>query len=295
MKKIKFYIPSFYEFENLNINLINLMNEKPHYFYDNIEIGAVYGTYFGAIWNGGRVVTGSLPQNQDEWLSVKNNMSLYEERNIPIRFTWTNCLLNKTHLNDKFCNLIMKMADNNLNEVIVNSELLENYIREKYPNYKVISSTTKCLTSLEAINNELDKNYFLTVLDYRLNKNEEILKQIENKDKIELLINAYCPGTCKRRSEHYKKMSEAQLKNEELSFEEFPCHILKDNFFDCLKNEMTISVEELYNKYVQMGFSHFKIEGRTNHLADVLESYLYYMVKPEYKDEVRLFLLKQIF
>ena len=39
----------------------------------------------------------------------------------------------------------------------------------------------------------------------------------------------------------------------------------------------------------------FKIEGRTMHLANVLESYLYYMVKPEYKDELRLKILLDCF
>ena len=45
-------------------------------------------------------------------------------------------------------------------------------------------------------------------------------------------------------------------------------------------------------KYKDAGYQHFKIEGRTNSVYDVLESYLYYMVKPEYIDKVRLKALK---
>jgi hypothetical protein len=37
-----------------------------------------------------------------------------------------------------------------------------------------------------------------------------------------------------------------------------------------------------------MGFENFKIEGRATHQSSVIESYVYYMVKPEYRDEIRL-------
>ena len=37
-----------------------------------------------------------------------------------------------------------------------------------------------------------------------------------------------------------------------------------------------------------MGFCNFKIEGRVLHSANVIESYVYYMVKPEHRDRVRL-------
>jgi hypothetical protein len=36
-----------------------------------------------------------------------------------------------------------------------------------------------------------------------------------------------------------------------------------------------------------MGFCHFKIEGRTDNIVDVIESYLYYMIKPEWQNFVR--------
>ena len=41
-----------------------------------------------------------------------------------------------------------------------------------------------------------------------------------------------------------------------------------------------------------MGFEQFKIEGRTASPLNVLETYMYYMAKPEYRDETRFMLLK---
>jgi hypothetical protein len=44
-----------------------------------------------------------------------------------------------------------------------------------------------------------------------------------------------------------------------------------------------------------MGYEHFKIEGRTMHPLNVVESYVYYLAKPEYRDMVRLKLALNIF
>ena len=41
-----------------------------------------------------------------------------------------------------------------------------------------------------------------------------------------------------------------------------------------------------------MGFSNFKIEGRNINPVDVIDSYVYYLIKPEYTDMVRNILLK---
>lgn len=40
-----------------------------------------------------------------------------------------------------------------------------------------------------------------------------------------------------------------------------------------------------------MGFNNFKIEGRVLSKPNVIESYVYYLVKPEYRDRVRLDML----
>ena len=48
------------------------------------------------------------------------------------------------------------------------------------------------------------------------------------------------------------------------------------------ENPAFISIGDIQNVYVPMGFSNFKIEGRGLGSAIVLES-LYYMTKPEYQ------------
>lgn len=40
-----------------------------------------------------------------------------------------------------------------------------------------------------------------------------------------------------------------------------------------------------------MGFEQFKIEGRTASTLNKIETYMYYMAKPELREEARYFLL----
>lgn len=282
---INFYLPNIIEFSKLNLTLWNLMKEKPEWFEDNITIGAVYGTFCDAIWNGGRVLN-NIYSEEDILFCLQE----YESRQIPVRFTWTNTKIEEEHLKDDFCNWIMKTADNGFNEVVINSSLLEEYIRKEYPDYKIISSTTKCLLNKDEIKEEVSK-YYLTVLDYRKNKDFAFLKDL-TKNKVEILLNPSCPLSCKRRKQHYNFLSELQLN---MTDKDFSCNIIWNNFYDNLeKNSAVISKEEFYKHYISLGFTHFKIEGRSNHPVDVIESYIYYMVKEEYKDKVRNLLLKAI-
>ena len=54
-----------------------------------------------------------------------------------------------------------------------------------------------------------------------------------------------------------------------------------------MKNPAFISIGDIQNVYVPMGFTNFKIEGRGLGSAIVLEFLLYYMTKPEYHINVR--------
>lgn len=277
-----FYLPGIVEAFNLNIYFIDLLKEHPEYFNPEISIGAVYGTFNGAIWNGGRVMKG--PINYD---IVAPTIEAYNSRNIGIRYTWTNPCLQSIHLGNPYCNYIMELSNNSLNEVIVNTPVLEEYIRQKYQNVSFISSTTKCLTNKQDILSELDKDYKLVVLDFRKNTDFEFLSSIQNKDKIELLINAYCGPNCGSRKEHYYQMGLAQLG---LPFEEknLQCDFTGD-FCLAIARPTFIKKDDLFNKYYkELGFSHFKMEGRSLQYNEHIYNYLYYLIQPQYYDKIMI-------
>ena len=58
-------------------------------------------------------------------------------------------------------------------------------------------------------------------------------------------------------------------------------------FSKAMHNPAFISVDDIRNIYMPMGFTNFKIEGRSLGSALVLEFLLYYMTKPEYQINVR--------
>lgn len=287
MKKVNFYLPDFYVNFRLITMLDDMMKKSPELFFDDIKIGAVYGCFPGSIWNGGRVVLGSCTKQDIEYAIDELN-----NRNIAVRYTFTNPLLEKCHLLDTFCNLCMELGDNGKNEVLVNSPVLEEFIRKTYTGYTILSSTTKCINEIEKIQEELEKDYALVVLDSAMNNTEELFT-LKHKEKIELIANHYCQDNCPRRKEHYEAVGRCQLEFSEVDFP--ACSNINRDFFQVMKNRSFITTNDIFGRYRDAGFVHFKLDGRGFNKYKVLESFIYYLVKPEYKDEVRLCILRNVY
>ena len=296
----RFHIPDFYVHAILNLNLIDKIKEHPEYFYDGIEIASCYGCFAPALWNGGRVVAGTSTTTL-----INNTIRAFNERGVPIRYTFTNPTLTESDLRDPFCNKICRLAENGFNEIIVNLPFLEEYIREKYPKFPFVSSTVKQIEDYDALMREFEKDYKLVVLDYNWNNDFERLEKIpqEYRARCEILINPYCNPHCKRRREHYIALGKSQRETASTPLQarmqgkntlkdalEFDCKNTSFNFYQIQKFSTFVGLEQI-QKYLEMGFNNFKIEGRVLSPYNVLESYVYYMVKPEYRDIFRLEML----
>lgn len=259
-----------------------MMKDYPDRFREGYRIGSVYGTFPGAIWNGGRVSFGLTCKRDMEKI-----LNLYNSRGIPVRFTWTNSLLEEKHVYDTYCNLIMELGDNGLNQVLVNTPVLEEYIRREYLRYPLISSTTKRITVLESLQAELDKDYYLVVLDYDLNHDESVLEAIAPQaGRVEILVNEVCYPGCAMRAEHYRQQSELQLAYD--IHTGFPCpnQSTPRSFAECMERPAFITNEQI-GGYIDRGFCNFKIAGRGMPQDYVEESYLYFLVKEEHRDFIR--------
>ena len=108
------------------------------------------------------------------------------------------------------------------------------------------------------------------------------------KDKVEFLCNECCWFGCKDRKTCYESVSRKNLGEPAL---EYHCASPDGGegyrFSKAMKNPGFISVNDIQNIYMPMGFSNFKIEGRGLGSALILEFLLYYMTKPEYQLRVR--------
>ncbi len=282
--KVYWHIPGFCAFRLLNQLLLNMMKSYPEYFNEGYAIGSAYGTFPGAIWNGGRAVIGITPKAQ-----IESILNIYNQRDIPVRFTWTNTLIGEKECYDTYCNLIMRLADNGLNQVLVNSPALEKYLRENYPSFKMISSTTKRITDKAKLVEEFEKDYYLVVLDYDLNHDEEVLRQIVdsgNAGRCEILVNEVCYPGCPKRKEHYEQQSRLQLEYDTVTT--FPCPNIQTprKFSECMDRPAFIKDTEI-GSYIERGFRQFKIAGRGMPEEYLIESYLYFLVRPEYRELVK--------
>ena len=144
----------------------------------------------------------------------------------------------------------------------------------------------------------------MVVLDYNLNNKFEILKNIKKKEKCEILVNACCIPNCARRGEHYQCIAKQQniaLQNRKIkSDKKIPspgwyCEYGdKNSFYTIQEYETFISADDIWEKYVPMGYTHFKIEGRTANLFNLIDTYCHYLIKPEFKDHARFLLLTNL-
>lgn len=285
MNKANFHLPGLFEFYDLYRKFLPLYVNRREYFYDWATIASIYGSPQDCLWGGGRVGFGNNNPNEV--------FKLMKEYKISARLTFSNSLLEKKHLNDYKCNNLCELFENSTikNGIIIYSDLLLDYIKNKYPNYYFVSSTTKVLTDFNDFKKELnDDNYEYVVPDFRLNKEYKKLDNLsqKEKDKVEFLCNECCFIGCNERKACYENVSRKNLGIDCVD------HICKApnasegyKFSNAMKNPSFIGIDDIINTYLPMGFSNFKIEGRSLGSALILEFILYYLTKPEYQIKVR--------
>ncbi len=284
--KIYYHLPGLFEFYELYSVFLPLFQKHREYFYDWCEIGSIYGAPADCIWGGGRVGFGDCDSQ-----AVLKMMQKY---GISARLTFSNSLLKEEHLSDKKCNELCVLFENvnkKQNGIIVHSDLLLEYLKNKYPGFYFVSSTTKVLTEFEQLMNEVNRSEFRYVVpDFRLNKAFDKLEQMtgSEKEKIEFLCNECCWFGCKDRKYCYETVSRKNLGED---CPEHQCRAPESEqgylFSKAMTNPGFIGIDDIKNIYVPMGFSNFKIEGRSLGSALILEFLLYYMTKPNYQLQVR--------
>ncbi len=281
-----YHLPGLFEFYDLYSVFLPLFRGHREYFYDWCEIGSVYGAPADCVWGGGRVGFGEH--------EPREVLKLMQEYGVSSRLTFSNSLLCAEHLSDRKCNALCALFGESKeprNGVIIHSDILLEYLKKRYPEFYFVSSTTKVLTDFRQFVHELEREDFSFVVpDFRLNKTFDKLNSLSasQKNKVEFLCNECCWFGCMDRKNCYENVSRKNLG------ENCPEHRCKApnagngyRFSEAMKNPVFISVNDIRNVYLPMGFSNFKIEGRGLGSAVVLEFLLYYMTKPEYQLNVR--------
>lgn len=286
--KAHFHLPGLFEFYDFYKVFLPLFSEHRQWFYDWCDISSIYGSPADCIWGGGRTGFG---MNGIE----KEVLELCRNAGISCRLTFSNSLIEEKHLSDRKCNELCRVFESReksvKNGIIIYSDLLLDYLKTQYPGFCFISSTTKCLSSFSDFRNELENPGFSYVVpNFSLNKDFKNLAVLPQnlKDKTEFLINECCRVNCPQRKACYENVSRKSLG---LECNDHVC-LAPDSaegykFSKAMENPSFISLEDIQKTYLPMGFSNFKIEGRSLGSALILEFLLYYMVKPEAHIKVR--------
>ena len=260
--KASYHLPGLFEFYELYSAFLPLFYGHRDWFYDWCSIGSVYGAPADCLWGGGRVGFGEDRPEEAAALMREYGISARLEKSGEVQ-----------------------------NGVILCSDLLLDYLLERYPGLYFISSTTKVLTDFRQLKAELDRPEFRFVVpDFRLNKAFDSLNTLSEaeKRKVEFLCNECCRIGCPDRKACYENVSRKNLG------ENCPDHICSSpsaargyRFSDAMESPAFIGIEDIRNTYLPNGFTQFKIEGRSLGSAVVLEFLLYYLTKPEYRLKVR--------
>ena len=246
----------------------------------------MYGAPAGCRWDGGRAGFGDA--------EPEAAAALMKEYGISARLTFSNSLLREADLADVRCNRLCALFEKNgpvPAGAVISSDLLLDYLRENYPGFYFVSSTTKVLTDFRQLKAELERPSFRYVVpDFRLNKEMDRLVSLEDglKGKVEFLCNEACRFDCPDRKACYENVSRKNLG------EDCEDHVCTSpdagrgyRFSDAMKNPGFIGIRDIQEVYLKNGFTQFKIEGRSLGSAVVLEMLLYYLVRPEYQLQVR--------
>ena len=144
-------------------NFLTLSKKHPQILDRNFVLNSIFGCFPNAIWNGG----GHYFHPNAFYLKkeICELINFYNENGIPVRFTFTNPLITEEMCYDTYCNMIAECGHNGFNEILTSSEILEDYLRNKFPNYKYIKS----IIGTEEKPIFLDEKYHMSVIRRKIN------------------------------------------------------------------------------------------------------------------------------
>lgn len=256
------------------------------YFYDllfELTGKCAFSYVSGAIpctWNSGRVV----PNMSEKY--VLQCFDEYAKRNIPVFFTFSNYLISEQELGDIQCNALLSKINENHGGVIVASDILAQYIKSRYPNITIEASilrSVSCQTNRSVLfYTMLEKTYDTIVFHPDDIFSENLISNIQNKTKYEILLNEECVRYCNHRKDHDDMICNLYLNNgiikleDIIEFESSFCPTKKRSFINA--NKCVLSITDVRD-YIQKGYCNFKIQGRANPPFVFLYDLCYYLLE----------------
>lgn len=290
MKEARWNVPGLFVFDSIYFRTWEIDRE---YLSGRAPVHTISGSR-NVKWNSGRVARG-FSNNGGNKALYKRQLQQYKEFGVNCFYTFSNSLIEKSDLADPECNEMLEAMveiGHDGDGVILSSDTLSNYIRKQYPTLKqkvsVVKSDVERPEGRDAKwYNDLAERFDIVVFQPDDNFDPELLSQIEQKEKFELLVNEACVRDCSLRRNHYNDMAAVAKRG----YRDFSvlnkyneiggvCGQFNFSHPDPAKRPQKTScrmklseVQECYD----MGYRYFKLQGRTNPivLAYDIAYYLY--------------------
>jgi hypothetical protein len=256
------------------------------------------------LWNGGRMPIASYgPEDFPKVLDSINALG------VGCLLTFSNHRLEAQDLEDRTCNYLLDAvaAKPELNGVIVASDLLSDYIARRHPGLRQVASIIRTVVDGGRGNasyyRELGKRFHRYVIHPDDGFNLAMLDQLD-RDKTEILVNEYCLQDCPNRPRHVdlvaqwqrafahsvsvdpsaagaaEARAEYQRAKQELDELLTDCMLMPPTRqIDNRQRNCNFTREEMKAVY-DLGFRHFKLQGRRDPIYSFVYDLSHYMLEP---------------
>lgn len=268
-------------------SLLKLYLKERELFRDEVRIAGLYGC-IASCWGSGRVIHVSAQPEE-----VAEYMRSYPE--ISCELVFSNSLVNESLCHESNGNRLMKAFSENNVDVIINSPILEKYLRDSYGHeFGLISSITKVssksdtISELTEVRSDGNFRYKRVIVNGNFTKDFDFLSNIPNPRRCEILVNDVCTVVCPLRKEHFLIYDKAALGEPIVTN---LCNadngdIVASPLYKMMSFSQFVKIEEL-NRYTSRDICHFKIQGRTDYDSNYIETLVYYLIKLKHQAEVR--------
>lgn len=277
---IKYNVPGLFVCSDLIFEIINIIKKKYNYI---LPISSMYGSP-NFKWNGGRTIVKTYETNGIN-KKIANELETVKRNGIMPLVTMSNHQLSEDDLNDELGNYILESLNEISGGVIVSSEILRDYIKNKYHNISIHASVIKTVIegnrTVEYYKN-LSNNYDVFVVHPDDNFNIELLKKI-NLDNAEIMINERCKYNCELRAEHYNSIADEQKNIDDGKISKFmkKCSFLPENKqLNSSSRNISLSITEVH-EILKYGAKRIKLQGRADDLRIMVFDLLRYTLENE--------------
>ena len=280
-KNVYYNISGLFLCTDLIIQLIKMIEDKFEY---TLPIKYIFGSP-NIKWNGGRFLY-KYSNKENIGYIEKEIIKVTSQGIIPL-FTFSNSIISEKDLTDSLCNTILELINTYKAEVIVSSDLLTKYISIKYPNIHIHSSVIRT-----AFENNRDIEFYTKLSsefsNYVIHPDDnfdiKLLSRLPRTN-AEILLNDRCNYLCRLRSQHYLAISRDQRMQEDTGYRPSrfleQCTAIPEYKQISTKNRnISLTVSE-FIRLTEMGYTLFKIQGRTDSLFVFFFDLLRYTLENE--------------